>query len=120
EALRLAVGRWFRVQSADHLADQHHPILQGTNGAVVNRVEGTRDAQVRDGLLCRAARIDQELAELCHAAPTACLGYIRTNGEGCTHELISALELDRCWECAGESRRICGGRAGEDVGWRPS
>jgi len=108
------------VQSADHLADQDHAILQGINGAVVNRVEGTRDAQVRDGLLCRASRIDQELAELCHAAPTACLGYIRTNGEGCTHELISALELARSSECAGETRRICGERAGQFMDAQPS
>jgi len=108
------------VQSADHLADQDHAILQGINGAVVNRVEGTRDAQVRDGLLCRASRIDQELAELCHTAPTACLGYIRTYGEGCTHELISALELAGSSECAGETRRICGEPAGQLMDAQPS
>jgi len=108
------------VQSADHLADQDHAILQGINGAVVNRVERTRDAQVRDSLLCRAARIDQKLAELRHAAPTACLGYIRTYREGCAHELISALELAGSLECAGETRRVCGERAGQFVDAQPS
>jgi hypothetical protein len=32
------------VQSTDHLADQSDPTLEGTNRAMVSRVEGTRDA----------------------------------------------------------------------------
>ena len=107
------------MQSSDHLADQDDPTLEGSDRAMVSRVEGSRDAKVCDGLLCRAARIEQELAELRHAAPPACLGYIRAfgyiraYGEGCAHELIATLGVTGSAERAGDARGVCGERAGQ-------
>ena len=108
------------MQSSDHLADQDDPTLEGSDRAMVSRVEGSRDAKVCDGLLCRAARIEQELAELRHAAPPACLGYIRAYGEGCAHELITALGVAGSAERAGDARGVSGERAGEFMDTQPS
>jgi len=101
------------MQASDHPADQDTPTLQGTNRSLVNRVERTRDAKLRDGLLRGAARIEEELTELRHGSPAARLGYIRTYGEGRAHELIATLELAGSAECASETRGVCGERAGQ-------
>ena len=108
------------MQSSDHLADQRYPSLKGADRTMVNRVKGSRDAKVRDGLLCRAARVEQELAELSHRAPTAGLGYIRTYGEGRAHELIATLVMAGSAECAGDARGVCGERAGQFMDAQPS
>jgi hypothetical protein len=70
--------------------------------------------------LRRSARIDQELTELSHRTPTACLGYIRTYGKACAHELISTLELAGSAERAGETRGVCGEGAGQFMDAQPS
>jgi len=108
------------MQSSDHLADQDDPTLEGSDRAMVSWVEGGCDPKVRDGLLRRAARVDQELAKLCHGAPPAGLGYIRAHGEGGAHELIAALGLARSAERAGDARGVCGERAGQFMDAQPS
>jgi len=102
-----------RVEAPDHLADEDDPILEGPDGVVVNGIEGTCDAKMRDGLLCGAARVQQELAELRHGASAARLGYIRAYGEGGPHELIATLDLAGSPERAGETRGVRGERAGQ-------
>jgi len=87
---------------------------------MMNRVEGTRDAKVCDGLLCGAAGVEQELAELGHGAPPACLGYIRAYGEGCAHELITTLGVAGSAEGAGDPRGVGGERAGQFMNTQPS
>src|SRR6185437_14336563 len=101
-------------------ADQDDPTLEGADRAIVNRVEGTRDAKVCDGLLCGAAGVEQELAELGHGAPPACLGYIRAYGERGAHELIATLGGAGSAERAGDARGVCGERAGQFMDAQPS
>jgi hypothetical protein len=108
------------VQSSDHLADQDDPTLKGADRGMVNWVEGTRDAKLRDGLLCGAAGVEQELAELGHGAPPACLGYIRAYGEGSAHELITTLGVAGSAERAGDARGVSGERAGQFMDTQPS
>ena len=87
---------------------------------MVSRVEGARHAQVRDGLLCGAAGVEQELAELGYAAPPTCLGYIRAYRERCAHELIATLGAAGAAKRAGDARGVGGERAGQFVDTQPS
>src|SRR6185437_14377599 len=94
--------------------------LEGADRAMVSRVEGTRHAKVRNGLLGRASRVEQELAELGHGTPPACLGYIRAYGERGAHELIAALGGAGSAERAGDARGVCGEGAGQFMDAQPS
>jgi len=87
---------------------------------MVSWVERACDPKVRDGLLRRAAREEQELAELCHRAPTAGLGYIRTYGKGRAHELIATLIMAGSAERAGDARGVCGECASQFMDAQPS
>src|SRR5882762_10339592 len=108
------------MYTSDPPADQDHSTLEGADRAIVNRVEGTRDAKVCDGLLCGAAGVEQELAELGDGAAPACLGYIRTYGEGCAHELITTLGVAGAAKRAGDPRGVGGEPAGQFMNTQPS
>lgn len=87
---------------------------------MVSGVKGTRHPKVRNGLLRRAPRVEQELAKLRHATPPACLGYIRADGERGAHELIATLGAAGSAERAGDACGVCGEGTGQFMDAQPS
>jgi len=86
----------------NQLQHEHRPTLKGAELAALIRRSRLNQAQLREGFLGRAARVEEESAEVWHGPSAATLRNVRYNGQGRPNQLISPSERARAAKRLGE------------------
>lgn len=100
------------IQSVDELESEDHAALEGPKLPLLGRIKRLDQAELGEDLLRRAARVEQEAAEVRDGPAPARLGDVRDDRQGGPDQLITTRERAR----AAEGTRELGALFGHPFG----